>query len=119
MRTSTLFAIFLFFITQGCESIFNNENNEEALTAIIQNDTFIIKNNLPFDVYFFAVDQETSYLIDWIPIESETNRIKAGSFRKFPTDVIVGYTQGKTAIAFFCNGREYWNTLIIDEHPEL
>lgn len=119
MRNSILLSILLISITSACESIFNNENNEEALSAIIQNDTFIIKNNLPFDVYFFAVDQETSYVIDWIPVESDANRVKAGSFRKFPTDVIVGYTQGKTAIAYFWNGREYWNTLIINQHPEL
>ncbi len=102
----------------GCENLFFNENNEDPVIAIIQYDTFIIKNNLPFDIYFFAVDQELSYVIDWMPVESDENRIKAGTYRKYSTEAIMGYEEGKTAIAFFWDGNEYWNTLIIDEYPD-
>lgn len=95
MRTSILLSILLISITSACESIFNNENNEEALSAIIQNDTFIIKNNLPFDIYFFAVDQETSYVIDWIPVESDANRVKAVVFENFLPILLLVTPKGK------------------------
>lgn len=118
-RFLVFFFLLLFWSQAGCENLFTNENNVEALSATIQDDTLIIKNNLPFDVYFFAMKQETSYVIDWIPIESEENRVRAGAVRTFSTDVIFDFEKGKTAIAIFYNGNEYWNTLEIDQNPEL
>lgn len=118
-RFLVFFFLLLLWSQAGCENLFNNENKVEALSATIQDDAFIIKNNLPFDVYFFAVDLETSYVIDWIPVESEENRVMAGRVRTFSTDMIIGFESGKTAIATFWNGSEYWNTLEIDQNPEL
>jgi hypothetical protein len=118
-RFLVFFFLLLLWSQAGCENLFNNENNAEALSATIQADAFIIKNNLPFDVYFFAVDLETSYVIDWIPIESEENKVMAGRVRTFSTDVILSFEKGRPAIVYFWSGNDYGNTLEIDQNPEL
>jgi len=105
-------AILLLF---QCDNLFMNENSTASISAVIEGDELVIRNSIHFDVYFFAVDQETSYLINWAPYESEENRIRANSTRVFSTDEIVGYDPEKMVIIFTWNNEQtYWEDIEIE-----
>ncbi len=110
MRLPAFSLIITFLFCVQCESIFLNENSLPEISAVIEGEDLVIKNNLHFDIYYFAVDQETSYLIDWAPIETEENRIRAKRARVFSTDDILSYDPEKTVVVFIWgNNRNYWN----------
>jgi len=119
MRFLTKLILCVLLTGVGCEKIFLNENETPTVSAVVQNDEFIISNRLSFEIYFFAVDEETSHVIDWIPEESESNRVNADSFRNFSVDTIFEFREGKKAIAFIWNtSQSYWETIEIDQTPE-
>lgn len=114
MRFKTVFVVLGCFLFAGCEDIFLNENSTANVSAVIESDELVIRNGLHFDVYYFAVDQETSYLIDWIPLEREENRIRPNETRVFSTDDIVGYDPDKNVLVFIWgNNQEYWDGVVI------
>lgn len=92
--------IILLVLSVQCESLFLNENSLAEVTAAIQDQELIIRNTQSFNVYIFAVDLETSYLIDWAPYEGEENRIMPGDYRVFSTEDILGYEEDKSVVVY-------------------
>ncbi len=107
-----LISVITFFLIQ-CTT-FINENTPEVVSAVIEGDDLVIRNDNRFDVYFFAVDEETSFVIDWMPQNSEENKIQSKRTRVFSKDQIVGYQSNKTVIVFIWgNNQNYWKTIEI------
>lgn len=116
MRFRKTTYILLILLGSQCENLFLNEYSTEEITAVIEGDELIIRNPNSFDVYYFAVDQETSFIIDWIPVNSSGNQIKARQTRVFDVDVIVGYQKDRNVtVSIWDESTNYWKHLVIDQ----
>lgn len=89
MRLS-IFVILTYSLTfHGC-SIFDNENDSPVVSAVIDGEELIIKNNLPYEIYYFAVDQASLPYIFWVPTVSDGNGISPGRYKALEASDIYG-----------------------------
>ena len=86
MKKLILFASLTMFVS-SC-SVFENENDEPPVSAIIEGDELVIKNNLSIDVYYFAVSQASLPYIFWAPLVTEENEVEPGNYITLDTSQV-------------------------------
>ncbi len=84
-------------------SIFSNENDPGNISAVIEEEDLVIRNDLPFDVYYFAVAQSSLPYITWAPLVEDFNRVPQNEFKVVKVDSLFAYDEGEP-VAFF-----YWD----------
>jgi uncharacterized pyridoxamine 5'-phosphate oxidase family protein len=71
-----LILTFIFMFTLSSCSVFDDEQSDDPVEAVVYDEQLVIRNNLPYDVYYFAVNKNSLALILWAPTVSEENRIE-------------------------------------------
>jgi len=82
-------------------SLFDNENDDALISAVIEEGELVIRNGFHFDVYYFAVDQSSLAHISWIPRVTEFNRIKSNEVVVVRADSLFAYKKGKAVVFFY------------------
>lgn len=98
-----------------CTDVFTNESESASITAVLQQDQFIVQNNYPFDIHIFAADEALLAVIDWIPVNTDGNLVERGATRVFDSSFIVGYKEGQPALLMYWDSedRQVFNSIKI------
>ena len=94
----------------SCDSFFENENNAEEVRAFISDEDLVIRNDLPIDIYYFAIDQASLPYVDWFPDVGDYNRIDSRSSIVKDVKELFSYKAGETVVVY------YWDENITKIH---
>ena len=84
----------------GC-SVFDDEQSDDPVEAVVYDEQLVIKNNLPYDVFFFAVDQNSLPFIFWAPTVGDENRIHTGSQTSISLSQLFPLQESGTIVIFY------------------
>lgn len=94
-------------------SVFENEQGE--LTGEFIGSDLEINNGHFESVYVFPVDEDVAAVIDWIPLSTEENEIKAGSARRIAKSDIMGFKEdGKVIVYYWFEPQEEIFNIVLD-----
>lgn len=82
-------------------SIFNNENDDAVVSAIIEADELVIRNGLHFDVYYFAVAQSALPYIFWAPTVDDFNRVPNNQIKIVQAESLFSYQEGEPVVFYY------------------
>lgn len=95
-----LLAPILFGLLIGCsDNPYNFET--EDIEGIVIGEKLKVSNKSDRSIYYFAVEQETAALIDWIAISREENEIKAKDAKDILFEDVIGYEKGAKIILYY------------------
>lgn len=103
MKNTSLSMLFVFIAFTSCD-LFNNENDLVKVTSSIYEGELTIRNGLPIDVYYFAIDQESLPYIDWAPLVSEQNKLIPEAFVSIDMKAEnspISYDDGETIVVYY------------------
>ncbi len=101
MNNKMLLGFILAFIVTAACSIFDNENDLEPISAIVEDDEFLIRNNLNEDIYYFAVNENTLAVILWVPTVTDSNKVESETTQLLSTSDILGYSSDANHLLFY------------------
>ncbi|MGB3589684.1 MAG: hypothetical protein WBA23_24265 [Tunicatimonas sp.] len=88
LRYFGLLISLLILLTQ-CNDSDDGIFTQAGVTTKVVDETVVIENNHGKPISYFAVEEETSYLIDWGPSSREENTIANGDSKAVPWDDIM------------------------------
>jgi hypothetical protein len=103
-----LFIILSFLAFWGCSDSVSDLNTKDV-SLFIDSADLNIRNNFSHPIYYFAVESGVAAQINWAPISTEENRVKARGMKSLPLDSINAYDHGDEIIFYYWSKKEPGN----------
>lgn len=90
--------LFLLLLIISCVDV---SNSTEGVSGTWKNKKVMIENGSTSSIYYFAVEQGTSEVINWAPHSSNENKVESFSNLVLDENDIYGFENGKTVIIYY------------------
>jgi len=97
MRRQILPFLFLLLLI-SCTSV---SGNVDGVSGVWKNKKVMIENGTTSSIYYFAVEQGVSEVINWAPHSSEDNKVKRFSSLSLDNNDVYGFEEGKKVIIYY------------------